>query len=186
MSRLVACPLAQKVQRRIVSDAKQPSLEIGDRSGLRKSIDRLYQRFLDHVLAIDDRARHARAVTMELGPQFAETPIESSAFLVGARPKCAHEHVLMVSRLAKHAVVADDRRVAHLRRLAATLFDAGLEGPERLQLEDRVGAVAIDRTEVNESSVTERQSKIVDAIRRFRRQFLKHRPDQALVLLRGL
>jgi len=64
MDGLVAPPSAQKIQRRVVSDTKQPSIEIGDWSGVRERIDCLHQRLLDHVLAINNRARHARAVAM--------------------------------------------------------------------------------------------------------------------------
>jgi hypothetical protein len=40
---------------------------------------RLHERVLHHILAVDDRAGHARAVAMQLGPQFAEQPIARRA-----------------------------------------------------------------------------------------------------------
>src|SRR5580700_201996 len=62
----------QKVQSRIVGDAKQPALRMCDWSRVRQRLDRLDQRLLHHVLAIDDGAGHARAVAMQLRPQLAE------------------------------------------------------------------------------------------------------------------
>ena len=63
---------AQMIKRGIVRDAKQPAFRIGDRSGRGKGFDRLHQRFLDHILAVDDRAGHAGAVAMQLRSQGAE------------------------------------------------------------------------------------------------------------------
>lgn len=70
---------AQKIQRRIVRDAKQPPLRIGGRAGAVVSFERLHERILHHVLAIDHRAGHARAVAVQLGPQIGEKPIEDRA-----------------------------------------------------------------------------------------------------------
>jgi hypothetical protein len=56
----------QKVQSHIVGDAKQPALRVRDRSHVRRCLDRFDQRLLHHVLAIDDRAGHARAIAMSL------------------------------------------------------------------------------------------------------------------------
>ncbi len=69
----------QKVQSRIVGDAKQPALRMCDRSGVWQCLDRLDQRLLHHVLAIDDRTGHACAVAMQLRAQFAEQPIKRRA-----------------------------------------------------------------------------------------------------------
>jgi len=71
--------VAQKVQCRIVGDTKQPALRVNDRSGIGQRFERLDDRFLHHVLSVDDRAGHARAVAMQLGPQFAEQPIARRA-----------------------------------------------------------------------------------------------------------
>ena len=71
--------VAQKVQCRIVGDTKQPALRVNDRSGIGQHFERLDDRFLHHVLSVDDRAGHARAVAMQLGPQFAEQPIARRA-----------------------------------------------------------------------------------------------------------
>jgi hypothetical protein len=69
----------QKVQGRVMGDTKQPTLRMRDRSRVRQRLDRLDQRLLHHVLAIDDRAGHACAVAMQLRPQFAEQAIERHA-----------------------------------------------------------------------------------------------------------
>jgi hypothetical protein len=47
--------------------------------GFGQRFDRLDDRFLHHVLAVDDRAGHARAVAMQLRPQFAKQPMERRA-----------------------------------------------------------------------------------------------------------
>ena len=70
---------AQEVQSRIVGDAKQPAFRMCNRPHGGQGLDRLDQRFLHHVLAIDDRAGHARAVAVQLRPQFAEQSIERRA-----------------------------------------------------------------------------------------------------------
>ena len=59
---------AEKVQRGVVRDAKQPALGIAEPARRRKLLDRLDQRVLQHVFAIDHRADHARAIAMQLRP----------------------------------------------------------------------------------------------------------------------
>jgi hypothetical protein len=76
---LLSGAAAQKVQRRIVGDAKQPAFRMGNRLRLRKSLDRLHQRLLDHILAVDDRAGHAGAVTMQFRSQLGEKTIQGRA-----------------------------------------------------------------------------------------------------------
>lgn len=45
--------------------------------------DRPHQGVLNHILAVDDRVRHARAVAMQLRPQCAETLLESRTAAIG-------------------------------------------------------------------------------------------------------
>ena len=78
-SGLLSGAAAQKVQRRIVGDAKQPAFRMGNRLRLRKGLDRLHQRFLDHILAVDDRAGHPGAVTMQFRSQLGEKTIQGRA-----------------------------------------------------------------------------------------------------------
>jgi hypothetical protein len=70
---------AQQVERRVMRDAKEPRFGIVDRRERRIGLDRLDQRLLHRVFAIDDRAGHPGAIAMELRPQFAEQPVESGA-----------------------------------------------------------------------------------------------------------
>ena len=67
---------AQVIQRRVVGDAEQPALGIGQRAGVREGLDRFDQGLLQHVLAVDHRARHAGAIAVQLGPQFGQEPLE--------------------------------------------------------------------------------------------------------------
>jgi hypothetical protein len=76
MRGVLARPPPQIVERRVVGDAKHPALRVFNRSSARQGFDRLHQRFLDHVLAVDDRAGHARTVAVQLRPQFGEYPVE--------------------------------------------------------------------------------------------------------------
>ena len=76
---LLSGAAAQKVQCRVVGDAKQPAFRMGDRFRLRESLDRLHQRFLDHILSVDDRAGHAGAVTMQFRSQLGEKTIQGRA-----------------------------------------------------------------------------------------------------------
>jgi hypothetical protein len=69
----------QQVQRRIVSDAKQPSLWMRDRSRLGQCLQRFDDRLMQDVLALKDRAGHTGAVTMQFWPQFADEPVEGLA-----------------------------------------------------------------------------------------------------------
>src|ERR1700730_11033495 len=87
--------------------------------------------------------------------------------------------------LAEHPIVADDRRLAALRQLDATLFDALLERLKGFQLRDQAGSV-VGLDEMHESAVSEPQSQIADAVRLFCPQLLESPLDQPLVLLPAL
>src|SRR5580658_4802470 len=52
-----------------MGDAEQPALRIVERSGARERFERLQQRLLDDVLAVDRRTGHAGAIAMQLRPQ---------------------------------------------------------------------------------------------------------------------
>jgi hypothetical protein len=93
----------QKVQRRVVRDAEQPALRMGDRFRLRQGLDRLHQRFLNDILAIHHRAGHAGAVAMQLGPQLAEQPVDGRARLGCA---AGRGHALTAVLLGGEAAVA--------------------------------------------------------------------------------
>src|SRR5262249_50986209 len=71
------------VDRRVVCDAEQPPVGIGRQRLLRRRLDRLEQRFLQHVLAIDNRTRHAGAVAMQLRPQLLDQPLKGRRVLGG-------------------------------------------------------------------------------------------------------
>ena len=119
---IVPGALAQKINGCIVRDAKQPALGVGDRSVLGKCRDRLHQRFLDDVLAINHRPGHARAITMQLRPQRAEKLIERRAgFSVRCR-RCAHAHCLIAVMTGQ----ASDSRPRWSRRRSLRLLDATL------------------------------------------------------------
>src|SRR5712692_3336781 len=92
---------------------------------------------------------------------------------------------LVVASLAEHPIIADDGRIAGLRRLNTALGDSALEQPKRRQRRNRTGAV-LDRGEMDEGAVAELQGQIANPFRRFFPQFLKHLLDQAFVLLRLL
>jgi hypothetical protein len=79
-----ARPAAQEIERRIVGDAKQPALGVGDGAGARKGLDRLGQRLLQDILAIDHRARHARAVAVQPGPELRQELVEACLRVVHA------------------------------------------------------------------------------------------------------
>jgi hypothetical protein len=66
---VVARAPAQEIECRIVSDPKQPPFRIVQRFGPRGGLDRLEECLLKHVLAVDDRARHARAIAVQLRSQ---------------------------------------------------------------------------------------------------------------------
>src|SRR5882724_4395493 len=72
MPGLLARAPPQEVQGRVVGDAKQPALRVGDRPGCRRRLHRLQHGFLHHVLAVDDRAGHPCAVAMQPRPELAQ------------------------------------------------------------------------------------------------------------------
>ncbi|GLQ56427.1 hypothetical protein GCM10010862_36860 [Devosia nitrariae] len=74
-----AAPPPQVIERRIVADAKEPGLEIvDDRCPLYGGVG-LQQGFLQHVLAVDDRAGHARGITVQTRPQYSHPRLELRA-----------------------------------------------------------------------------------------------------------
>ena len=68
MKSLLPRAAPEKIQRCIVGDADEPAFHIGDRSSFWERFDGFHHNFLDYVLAIDDGARHARTVAMQLRP----------------------------------------------------------------------------------------------------------------------
>ena len=68
MKSLLPRAAPEKIQRYIVGDADEPAFHIGDRSSFWERFDGFHHNFLDYVLAIDDGARHARTVAMQLRP----------------------------------------------------------------------------------------------------------------------
>src|SRR5436190_20888879 len=90
----------------------------------------------------------------------------------------------MPSRLANHTIAADNGRSGLLRELCASLLEIRLERPERAQLWNRAGPILRLRdADMDERTITEPEGEIPDVVSRFRTQFLKHRLDQALVLI---
>src|SRR5215510_5169573 len=89
----------------------------------------------------------------------------------------------IVSRPAEHPIVADDGGIARLRRFDASLLDAALEGPKRLERGYGTGSV-VGHGEMNEGAVAELQGQVANALRRLLLELSKHLRDQALVLLR--
>src|ERR1700689_2243422 len=66
-------PVAQEIEARVVGDAKQPALEIIHLGTLGSRVKGLDEGILQYILAIDCRARHARAVAMKAWPQRFQT-----------------------------------------------------------------------------------------------------------------
>src|SRR5262245_26509866 len=89
----------------------------------------------------------------------------------------------IVSRPAEHPIVADDGGIARLRRFDASLLDAALEGPKRLERGNGTGAV-VGHREMDEGAVAELQGQVANALRRLLLELSKHLRDQALVFLR--
>ena len=156
----------------------QPSgLPIGAGGGIR--LHRLDQRILQHVLAVDDRADHARAVAMQ-----SWTHRDQQALDVDGGGRCLRDHChsasgTQVSCFAQHTVVADDGsalRPAAVRRNAPECRSGRLKGR---QFRQRAGAV-IGRglDEMDERVIFQPQRKIAHAVGLGRLQFGKHRRDQ--------
>jgi hypothetical protein len=81
---------AKKIQRRIVGDTKQPALGGDDRSRFCECLKRFQERFLNHILSVDDRAGHTRAVAMQLRPQSAKQLLECVAACTSIDDEAAH------------------------------------------------------------------------------------------------
>ncbi|BCH09237.1 hypothetical protein MesoLj131c_34950 [Mesorhizobium sp. 131-3-5] len=86
---LFASAAAQEIERRIVGDAKQPAFRVGNRAGNGQGLDRLGQRLLQHILAIEDRAGHAGTVAVQLGAQFPKQALKEP--MLPARNGNVHE-----------------------------------------------------------------------------------------------
>ena len=103
----VLAPVAlQKIHGLVVGDAKEPRPQRGHLGLQAERIERLRQRLLHDVLALDHRAREARAVAVQLRPDGIDEPEELLAGLrerrEGVRPGhggyfCAHPVVLRVA-----------------------------------------------------------------------------------------
>ena len=74
---LLAVALAQKIQRGVVRDPEQPSPRVADCAGGCERLHRLDQRILQHVLAVDHRADHARAIAMQFRPHLGEQAVNA-------------------------------------------------------------------------------------------------------------
>ena len=59
---------AQEIDGRVVGDAEQPRLRIGNRGSALVGLHGFEQRVLDDVLAVDGGTRHARAIAVKLRP----------------------------------------------------------------------------------------------------------------------
>ncbi len=79
MQRAQPAATPEKIQRGVVDDPEHPALHIDDGARGRKRLDRFQHRVLNHVLAVDRRAGHARGVTVQLRAQFAEHPVKGAA-----------------------------------------------------------------------------------------------------------
>ena len=74
--RFLPVTASQKIQSGVVSDAKQPAFGIADGTRGSKRVQRLDHRILQHVLAVNGRADHARAIAMQLCPLAMQQPFE--------------------------------------------------------------------------------------------------------------
>jgi hypothetical protein len=84
-------------------------------------LDRLDERVLHHILAIDDHAHHARTGAKQFSPPCNQKRLELSLKQADAiLPLC----------LAQHSIVADNGRAANDGQLGTTLACAALEGLE--------------------------------------------------------
>jgi len=80
----------EKIHRGVVRDAKEPGTERRRRLHFREHVPGLGQRVLHHVLAVEDRAGHACAVAVELGPNLGDEFEEARSRLRRAGQEIAH------------------------------------------------------------------------------------------------
>ncbi len=113
-----------------MGDAKQPPLKVGNRSRLGERLDRLHERFLDHVLAIDDRTRHARAVAMQLRSQLAEQPIEGRAVFIAVKSQLIHFNKIKHCRRVATRYESSRPTTSHLSSLRQYGFGCALMSPQ--------------------------------------------------------
>ncbi len=74
--RFLPVAAAQEIQRGVLRDPKQPPPRIADGAGGRQRLDRLDQRILQHILAVNHRACHARAIAMQHRPHLGEQAVD--------------------------------------------------------------------------------------------------------------
>ena len=96
--RVAAGPPTQEVERGVVGNSKEPALDLRYEVQLRYRLQRLHQRVLHHVLAIDGGARHAGAIPVQLRPHLAKHTVEGRADLRGISVVVAHYASAVVSR----------------------------------------------------------------------------------------
>ena len=101
----------QEIDRRVVRDAKQPGAQRRHLGGEAQRVERLGERVLDDVLALDDRAGEARAVAMQLGAHAVDHGQELLARIGEGRRRLGHApHAAHVRAFAP---LARSRRGAH-------------------------------------------------------------------------
>src|SRR5262245_37920965 len=99
----------------------------------------------------------------------------------------AHAGPLLLSRLAKGAIGADQRRVARLWWLQATVLDAALEGAKGLQLRDRARPIlSLHQADMDEGIVLQAQRQVAHAGRGLGLEVLKDLGNELSVDFGGL
>src|SRR5207302_4511605 len=87
----------------------------------------------------------------------------------------------------EHSVIADDGRLTGPRRIDGPVSDSFLKGAKRFELCKSAACILmVVGHEVNEGSVGQPQSHVMNALRMARVQFLEHAPDQLLVFICAL
>ena len=151
----------QEIQRSVVRDPEQPAFGIADPACSRKRLHRLDQGILQHVLAVDHRADHARAIAMQSRAQAREQVVDIS----GSRDLRDRFHtdsgrLRHVLWLLQHSVISHDGRALHHRRLDAALANAVLERLEGREARKRAGRrhrpVSTTCTKLSSSSRSDR------------------------------
>ena len=100
---------AKEIERSVMGDPKQPAFEVIDDTDHRLGVESLDHRILDDVLAIDGRASHPRAISMELGTELTQHSFKVVARMVSHlgpcpleyRSRAAHMSSGMISLLAR-------------------------------------------------------------------------------------
>jgi hypothetical protein len=126
-----------------MGDPEQPAFGIGNRSPLGEGLDGLDQRLLQHILAIDRRARHAGAIAMQLRPQRAQEAVEIVSLLRRVSHGFARRPHSLDPSSPEHMIIADDRRLVRPWRLEAALDDAGAKGLKGLEVRQGARVAAL-------------------------------------------